>query len=190
MVGKSQHRLSGSCARRRGGVVVPDRVRPDLGRRADDAAFRLSSWQPDSPGSQGPRSGRCRASTSGLSWFLLVAYPTGRVRRPVEWAVIVSAVVVAVIGVTASVTSFVPLVLGAAAVVDAIAGRSSPGPLRRGRRSAAATAVVMIVTMLGTAAALSEGVDLTRCRAGRSLARDRGLGAVACGRSPMGRLGP
>jgi hypothetical protein len=77
----------------------------------------------------------------------------------VQWAVIVSAVLVAAIGVTASVIAFVvPLVLGAAAVVNAIAGRSSPGPLRRGRRSAAATAVVMSVTMLGAAAALSEGV--------------------------------
>ena len=103
--------------------------------------------------------------------FLLVAYPTGRVRRPVQWAIIVSAVVVAAIGVTASVTAFVPLVLGAAAVVDAIAGRSSPGPLRRGRRSAAATAVVMSVTMLGAAAALSEGlISPDAARAAVSLA--------------------
>ena len=118
--------------------------------------------------------------------FLLVAYPTGRVRRPVQWAIIVSAVVVAAIGVTASVTAFVPLVLVAAAVVDAIAGRSSPGPLRRGRRSAAATAVVMSVTMLGAAAALSEGLispDAARA-AVSSPSPPRRWGLP---RSPMGR---
>ena len=78
---------------------------------------------------------------------LLVVYPTGHIPR--EWRTIVLAGGVGMVAVAAALRSLagVSLLLAAAASVAFMSGQRASSPLRRGRRSAAASAAVLASTM-------------------------------------------
>lgn len=105
----------------------------------------------------GPALGPWQDLYVGPLVVLLVAYPTGTFRGWMQRAVAIAGGAIAVLSGVAPVAPSVPLILLAAAAVGLLRGSRTPGPLRRGRRSAALAAVILGVAIAVSGEAASQG---------------------------------
>ena len=101
----------------------------------------------------------------GFVVHLLVTYPTGRLERPIQRAVVATGYVVALIASPLGFAGVDSVLLAAVAVTSIVAASASDGPLRRGRLGAAVVATTMAVVFALVAPGVAAGtLDIPTAR--------------------------
>ena len=93
----------------------------------------------------------------GFLLHLLVSYPTGRLERPVQRAVVATGYIVVLIASPFGFAGVESVLLAVGAVTSFVGASATDGPMRRGRLGATVVAATMAVVFAAVAAGVSAG---------------------------------